>query len=57
MATREEYLELARGKRALAAKARDLASNMSTELAQTELRAHANALDLQAEELEIRAKG
>ena len=57
MTTHQEFSEMAKGKRALAAKARELADMMVSEAARLELRAHANALDLQAEELELRAKG
>jgi hypothetical protein len=55
MARREEFLQGAKWRRALAVKARDLSRGMTDEAAQRGLLEHADNLDRQAEELEAQA--
>jgi hypothetical protein len=54
-ASREELLETARWRRALAKKARELSLEMTNEMAQLGLMQHAHDLERQAYELEIQA--
>lgn len=54
-ASREELLETARWRRALAVKARELSREMTNEMAQQSLLQHARDLEGQASELEVQA--
>ena len=55
-ASREELLETAQWRRALAIKARELSLEMTNEMAQRGLLQHAADLERQANELEVQAK-